>query len=613
MTQGDRPDERRVEIIDATGAGRPLGPIGGGSSRSVLAIVGLVVVLGLAGLVALTNLSPPRPIPPAPAQPSSVPSGKPATGPGPSVPASAAGLPVLSVDAALSLFNADQSTQAELALRGWYTAVRLVETCQPTFQPVGTCVSGWTAVLESQPDTVWSGDGKAHPTQPGTSMIDLLLIDPVLPPDLASDMSGPSLEVVSPSSLVLIGHFSDDRVGACAGIEAQATDCHSIFVVDALAGPTGSVATDTANVDVSSSVMTSNSVSGLIRANLQPGGFVLSFGAVGWLSGPSIQSVVEPSPVGPPADGRVVWLVRGYLASSGGSTSSATGQAVAGWMAIDDITGQVWGPLAIAAAVQPLGTDFPATLDGLPVESVSAALARGLDPSGLTAVGGYLSNDRAVEGCPPAPTTDKPNPCSGTQLVLVDLPAPVLQSNDATFLYDIVLPPGAASIRPEILPGTSAPDPWTDTTNIASRLVPRRVVLLGQFGDRRSPECAPRPGGGNAGCDRSFVVDQLAWIEGVPQGPSEYSEASSRPVHDRTDVAQAVAGWFMPGQTPAFVSITSTLPADAAELTGINLDRRPNGLYWVVLVISTTSSGATGTYLVFDDKTMDLVEVSSGG
>jgi hypothetical protein len=610
MTQGERPDEPRAEIIETTGAGRPLGPIGGGSSRSLLAVVGLIVVLGLAGLVALTNLS--RNSPDAPAGPSAAPSGRLAVGPGPSFPATAAGLPILGVADALGSFNANQATHAEIAVGGWYSAVRLVESCQPTLQPVGTCTSDWTSVLESKPDTVWSGDSSAHPAQPGTSVLNLLLVDPAVTPVLASDFSGFSLEIVAPSPLVLIGHFNDDRVTSCAGAQPLATGCRSVFVVDAVADENGSVATDSANIDVSSSVMTSNSVSGLIRANLQPGGFVLSFGAVGWLSGPSIQSVVEPSPVGPPADGRVVWLVRGYLGSSGGSTSSATGGAVASWMAIDDVTGQVWGPLAIAAAVQPLGADFPATLDSLAVESVSAALARGPDPSGLVAVGGYLSNDRAVEGCPPAPTTDKPNPCSGTQLVLVDQPVPVLQANDATFLYDIVLPAGAASIRPVILPGTSAPDPWADATTIGGRLAPQRVILLGQFGDRRSPECAPRPGGGNAGCDRSFVIDQIAWIEGVPQGPSEYSGSSIRPAHDRTDVAQAVAGWFMPGQTPAFVSITSTLPADAAELTGINLDGRPSGLYWVVLVISTPSSGATGTYLVFDDKRMDLVEVSSG-
>ena len=137
---------------------------------------------------------------------------------------------------------------------------------------------------------------------------------------------------------------------------------------------------------------------------LQPGGLVLSFGAVGWSSGPSVQSVVEQSQVGPPADGRTVWLVRGYLGDRGGSSSIATGRAIASWMAIDDATGQVWGPLATLPVVQPLGAGFPTTMDGLPVESVSAALARGSDPSGLTAVGGYLSNDRAVEGCPPAPT-----------------------------------------------------------------------------------------------------------------------------------------------------------------------------------------------------------------
>jgi len=270
-------------------------------------------------------------------------------------------------------------------------------------------------------------------------------------------------------------------------------------------------------------------------------------------------------------------------------------------------------PTPTLLVVEPMDAGFPATIEGLPVESVSAALARGPDPGGLVAVGGFLSNDRAVEGCPPAPTTDKPDSCSGTELVLVDDPVAVLQANDATFLYDIVVPAGAASIRPVILAGTTVPDPWAFATTIAGRLMPVPVVLIGQFGDRRSPQCAPRPGGGNAGCDRSFVIDQAAWIDGVPQGPSEYGGPDTVPVHDRSDVEQAVAGWFMPSRTPAIVSITSSLPGDAAELAGVNLEGRPNGVYWVALVVSTTQGGPAGTYLVFDDKTMNLVEVSSGG
>jgi hypothetical protein len=604
MTQGDRPDEPRAEIIEVTGEGRPLGPIGGRSSRSLLAVVALVVVLGLAGLAGLTTLA--RSQPQGPPGASALPSGGLSLGPGPSFAPTAAGLPILSVGDALSAFDADQTSRTEVAVSGWYSAVRLVERCQPSPEPVGNCVSDWTSVLESQPDTVWSGDGTTHPTQPGTSQINLRFIDPVVAPELASDFSGPSLEVVPPSPLVLVGHFDDDRVSTCAGATPLATGCRSVFVVDAVADRTGAIPTAPAMLPLSGAQLTSATVVDLIRANLQPGGFVLSFGAVVWTSGPSVQSVVEPSTVGPPADGRTVWLVRGYL-------DARSTAPLASWMAIDDVTGQVWGPLATVPVVQPLAAGFPTTIDGLPVESVSAALARGTDPSGLTAVGGYLSNDRAVEGCPPAPTTDKPNPCSGTQLVLVDRSDAVLQPNDATFLYEIVVPQGAASIRPVVLPGTTVPDPWADMTTIAGRLTPQRVVLLGQFGDRRSPECAPRPGGGNAGCDRSFVIDQIAWVEGAVQGPSAFSGSALRPVHDRTDVAAAVAGWFLPGATPAIVSITSTLPADAAELTGVNLDGRARQLYWVVLVVSTPPGGPTGTFLVFDDTTMNLVEVSSGG
>jgi hypothetical protein len=58
--------------------------------------------------------------------------------------------------------------------------------------------------------------------------------------------------------------------------------------------------------------------------------------------------------------------------------------------------------------------------------------------------------------------------------------------------------------------------------------------------------------------------------------------------------------------------MTSTLPADAAALTGVTLDGRPTQLYWVVRVISSLPAGPASSLLVFDDKTLNLVEVSSG-
>lgn len=266
------------------------------------------------------------------------------------------------------------------------------------------------------------------------------------------------------------------------------------------------------------------------------------------------------------------------------------------------------GPPVIA--VSPLGPEFPATVDGLPVQPVNSAVLSGPDPGGVVAVAGYLSNDRAPDGCPPGPTTDKPDPCSGTQLVLIDQPDPVLQPNDATFLYDIVVPAGLASIQPVILPGTSAPDPWAGSSTLGAYLRSRSVVLIGQFGDPRSPECAARPGGGNAGCDRSFVVDQVAWLNGLSQGPSVWQGSGRTPVHGWRDAAAALAGWFLPALQPQFVSITSTLPADSAALTGVDLTGRANELFWVVHVITNQPGGPASSFLVFDDRTLNLVEVS---
>ncbi len=617
MIHGDRPDEPRAEIIDVTGEplrparsrpaddpdlapdpapGRALAPIGQRSSRALGATVAIVAALGLVAFAGFANRGQVHPPGPSGSAASGL------TSDDQVFPAVAGGLPVVSVAAAQATAADPAAINAEVAVGGWYSAIRLAESCQPSDQPLGSCVSDGQAVLESRPDIRWSSDGASHPIQPGTTSISPLFIDPIAPPQFVSGNPSGPLEIVPPSPLVLIGHFHDDRL--CAQATGPTTACPA-FVVDALADLSGTVSLAPGPLGVTTTRLTSATVVGLITTRLQPTGHPFGFGALPWSVDLSAPPYVEPSGAGPPIDGRTVWLVRGY-------TDTDAGSAIASWMAIDDVTGQVWGPLAQAVAAAPLGPAFPATVDGLPVQTVAAALPSGPGTHAVVAVAGYLSSDRAVEGCPPAPTTDKPNPCSGTQLVVVDRPAVVLQPNDATFLYDIVVPPQLASIRPVILPGTSVADPWAAATNLDDRLAPRPVVLIGQFADPRSPDCAPRPGGGNAGCDRSFLVDQLAWLDGSLQGPSVFIGPNAQPSHSVEDATKAVAGWFLPRSQPAIVSLTSTLPADSANLTGVALDGRLTQRSWVVRVITNLPDGPVSSLLVFDDRTLDLIEVTAG-
>ncbi len=268
------------------------------------------------------------------------------------------------------------------------------------------------------------------------------------------------------------------------------------------------------------------------------------------------------------------------------------------------------GPLPTPVPVV-LAPGIPSTVDNLKVSTVAAALAAG--PSGgarTVALGGYLSSNRAIEGCPPQPTTDKPDACSGTQLVLVDRPAVVLQPNDATFLYDIAVPPELPSIQPVVLPGTTVDDPWANTTTLDDRLAARPVVLVGQLGDPRSPDCAPRPGGGNAGCDRSFVVQQLAWLDGLPTQPSVFVGPGLKPTKGWLDADESALGWFLPNTQPAFVSISCLRATDAARLAGVNLDQLGDQLVWVVHVVSSLADEPASSFLVFDDRSLSLLEVS---
>jgi hypothetical protein len=612
--RGDEPPaEPRAEIIDVTGdpqawsdpsaaggqrsagpgaqvgSGRPVGPIGRRSSRAVIAGAGLVVILGVAVVVAFNTLGDPRPavLPKS----ASVPR---LTG----FPGTAGGLSVVSISTATAT-AADASIGAgELAVGGWYTAVRLVESCRPSLQPIGTCVSDWSSVLESRPDTVWSADPGGHPHEAGTDSINPTFIDPIGPPTFESLNPGGPLEVIPPSPVVLIGHFHDGRLPV-----------GSAFVVDAVADLTGTVSTSPGSSAVATTQLTAQAVVTEIRSHLQPAGFVLGFGPVQWAVDASVVPVVESSADGPPADGRTVWLVRGYLGSPPGSAVGSTGRVVASWMGIDDATGQVWGPLATMTVPGPPTAAFPATIEDLTVQSVGQALAAARTGQGLVAIGGYLSNDRAPEGCPPAPTTGKPNPCSDTRLALIDQAGSILQPNDATFLYDLASPAGLPSITPLILAGISAPDPWAGLSGLAARVGPRRVVLIGEFGDPRSPQCAPRPGGGNAGCDLSFVVDQIAWIEDVPQGPSILIDHGIATGHTAAQILAVARNWLPPGSATSIVAITAASAGHSAGLTGYRLAGPVTGIIWIVRLAGGLSSSLSGGgYLVVEDQTAAVVE-----
>ena len=109
------------------------------SSRAVIAATGLVAFLGLMAGVAINAFGDTRP----------------AIGPGPSsartpaaFPPTAAGLPIVSVGTA-------QRRRGRRPGRGGAGRRRLVhrgsprsKSCRPSLQPVGTCVSDWSRVLE---------------------------------------------------------------------------------------------------------------------------------------------------------------------------------------------------------------------------------------------------------------------------------------------------------------------------------------------------------------------------------------------------------------------------------------------------------------------------------
>lgn len=607
MLEGDGPiEDARAEIIEVTNQPIPWAPDAParpgaepdeaaararlGRRRAATAVAGLVAIVALVVIAGQAHLfSAPLP--------QTLPSNGPTPVPSTTFPAQVAGLPVIGVAAASAQYVAGATTSSELAVGGWYTARETLAVCHPTGQPYTPCGELWTTRLLSSATPLYAPDGSTLPQAPGVSALETIFVTPVRKPDLP--VTNP-LEVhptIDPTALVLVGHFHDDRAGQCGTSSPQALGCGPVFVVDAVADLTGVVRTSGPTATGLDPALTAADVVTRIRAAVRPGGVVLEFGPVVWFADGINFSPVEQDPSGPPVDSRYVWLVRGYLA---GAPS---------WLAIDDVSGRMWGPLAAVLDAPPVADGLPDQIEGLAVQSVGGVLQAVPRCCQLVAIGGYLTNDRAPDGCPPQDLTGKPNPCSNTHLAMIDKPDPILEPNDATFLYDLAIPLTVPAIRPLILSGTTAPDPWAGLTGLADRVGPRLVILVGQFADPRSPECAPRPGGGNAGCDLSFVVDQVAWMNGAAQPASVWTSAGLSPIHSPGEIDQVINNFVATDSDPAIVSMTATSPADSAALTGIDESSQQTRVVWVVRYTQKVSGSViVSGFAVVDDATEAIVD-----
>jgi hypothetical protein len=592
MIGGDGPQEPRAEIIEI--ANRPLPPKAGarrdserpgpqgrggvslGRHRTAISVAAIGLLAGLAlvlgGPLVLGGTHQKETALPA------------------IFPATVGGLTVIDV-AAASLRETGSADPTELAVGGWYSEVRNAGPCYPA-DPLGSpCPLTMTATLRSTADPTFATDGTPLPDETEASALEPVFVDPVAPPDLPAAADG-SVRLVQPTPLVLIGHFHDDRAGTCPAGAAQSVVCGPAFVVDGLADLAGVVRTP-GPMTIPGIRLSSTSVVASIRGQLQPGAYILEFGPVDWLANPASFSPAEYSPDAPLFPGPTVWLIRGYL------------NGLASWMAIDDASEQAWGPLARPALANPLAAGIPRVIEGLQVQSVASAVRIRAGCCQLVAVGGYLSSDGAPEGCPPAPIAG--TACDDTQLVLIDQPGTILLANDQTFTYDLVTPPGDPSIAPTFVPGTGIPDPWADAATLAARLGPREVILIGAFGDPRGPGC-PDPGSPGA-CDQSFVVDQVAWIEGAAEGPSVAIEPGIHPVRTAQEIAQLAVRDEKAIATTTVVSMIATQRKTSDAVAGITTGDKSNGdeVVWVVRVVVTVKGAAPESqFLAFDDQTASL-------
>ena len=124
--------------------------------------------------------------------------------------------------------------------------------------------------------------------------------------------------------------------------------------------------------------------------------------------------------------------------------------------------------------------------------------------------------------------------------------------------------------------------------------------------------CPGPPNAGNPACAQSFLVDQVAWLGGLVDGPSISIEPGTAPVRTPEEIAGAAGRDQKIGSTSAIVSIIATTRASSESVTGVLTGDKSNGeeVVWIVrLVVSRPGASPESQFLVFDDRTGEL-EVS---
>jgi len=232
--------------------------------------------------------------------------GPPASHPTPAT--EAFGLPVISVQDALALRDADVGDR-ELAVRGWFSPIAPIECPAPATWPVSpvepNCPDDWI-VLMSEPESLVAvtqdgaiSEGRA-PSGPAIR-IDLNDIDTSWMPTL------PDVGPAVPVELVVLGHFDDRRSALCP--EAVEQQCRERMVIDRVVTVDGVQQRPAPVIQVQGMESTADAVATIVLFQAR-GGEILAMTVV---DGETGIGRIEPSlgtGRGGFIDQRAIWVIR---------------------------------------------------------------------------------------------------------------------------------------------------------------------------------------------------------------------------------------------------------------------------------------------------------------
>jgi hypothetical protein len=273
--------------------------------------------------------------------------------------------------------------------------------------------------------------------------------------------------------------------------------------------------------------------------------------------------------------------------------------------------------LAFRSTTGPSSQTEPTTVDGLPVQTVSRALAAekggAIVGDALVAIKGWYDPTFPM-GCP----AETPGPalvetCASAKLFVSET-AERLVEFEGNGVSGKQTPSGPyiAALEPEGS-GVGSLLPVSDQSSPGS-YDPSPVVIVGHFHDVRAAAC----GSDEAVCDAAFVVDQLAWLDGKSFGPNVWIGADSTgqaltPRLDANRVAAALRSALDPED--AIVSMDAVGLVDLYTLqpgrgvSGGSSSSDPN-IQWYVRVAGPEprwpemafQGGSSGWFVVGDDS-----------